>query len=107
MKGKELAGYMNKQQEMYGAIVTVTKEDPKLVKPGRYARFAKSLLENDYTPEQVLSLYSDGGWWYANDWRGKQGEAPTEIGIRQTIAIAAKESGQDSLITTEDGGVYF
>jgi hypothetical protein len=58
---------------MFDAIVQVCHLNPKI--DGSYiGRTKQALLKMGKTPEDVKAF---GGWWYANDWRGKQGQAPT------------------------------
>jgi len=40
---------------------------------------SKILKKSGATPEQIVSF---GKWWYSEDWRGKQGQAPTPAQVR-------------------------
>lgn len=47
---------------------------------------AKNLLRDErVSPELIRSIYSQGGVWYRQDWRGKRGEKPTLRQINETI----------------------
>jgi len=93
------------QQAMYKAIIDVCKLDEKLVPRGRFAKFSMALIAAGYTPEMLVDMYGDGGWWYREHWRGQQGNAPTEAHIRNTIGIA-KGATRASTVSGESGGVH-
>lgn len=63
-----------KRDLMFDAIVDVCALPPRI--DGSYvAKTKKDLLAMEKTPDEVLAF---GKWWYANDWRGKQGQPPTQ-----------------------------
>lgn len=81
------------QQIMVGILAEVTGLDFKLKSnAGRLAKRGTELLRAGYLPEQVQANYSDGGWWYLNDWRGQKDQKPTPEQIIQTIKQAIEES---------------
>ena len=43
----------------------------------------------DATPEQIVAF---GKWWYLNDWRGKQGQAPTPAQVREVWRVFKKHA---------------
>ncbi len=57
---------------------------------------ANDLLSAEYLPEQVVIAYGSGGWWQSVDWRGKRGDLPTAIQVRETIRTATRWSGQSA-----------
>ena len=75
---------------MNEAIIEITKTNTKLVAYTRYMRYAKSLVEADYTADELLLWYGEGGWWYTEHWKGQRAAPPTQNDISQTI-ISAKE----------------
>lgn len=69
---------------LFDAIVEVCILDPKI--DGSYiGKTKKALLKMEKTPQDVLDF---GLWWYANDWRGKQGQAPSQYNLVTEIAKA-------------------
>lgn len=42
------------------------------------------LAQPPATPELIRERYNGGGWWYANDWRGKKGDPPNLATLRET-----------------------
>lgn len=75
----------NPQSEMIGALMKVTGS----TSGGRLARPAADLIRAGKTAADVLAAYSPGGWWYANDWRGKKGQAPTVQQVIDTAGLTA------------------
>lgn len=74
------------QQNMVGAISMVTGYDLALKNNrGLIGNMASQLRAGDYTPEQVVAVYSPGGAWYKIDFRGKKGQKPTPGQMPQTI----------------------
>ena len=57
----------------------------------RVARLAAALGKLGATPEVVRQKYGRGGWYYAQDWRGKQGQLPGEAAVRETWGKWAAE----------------
>ncbi len=56
------------------------------INEGYLYKQAKELLKDErISPELIRSLYSPGGVWYKNDFRGKLGQAPTVSQIMMTI----------------------
>lgn len=77
---------------MVGAICEVTHTDYKIRRnAGQAARAAKELLAAGYTADDVRAVFGEGGWWYKEDWRGKQGQLPRIEQIAPDIA-KGKES---------------
>lgn len=82
---------LTEQQMMVGVLSRVTGLDVKIVaNRGRLGKDAKELVSANYSAENVEKLYTKGGWWYLNDWRGKKGQAPKLQDIKETIGIASK-----------------
>lgn len=53
---------------------------------GRLLKEAKVLSKDKrISPELIGQIYSKGGSWYKNDWRGKQGQSPRPEQIKETI----------------------
>lgn len=64
-----------KLKEMSAAIATVTGDDLAVKQTEkRVAQVAAQLLKANYVPSDLAPFRA---WWYANDWRGKAGQAPT------------------------------
>ncbi len=78
------------QREMVGALCEVMGLDSRLM-GARLARLAAALSRLGADPATVRSRYGRGGWYYANDWRGKQGQLPSEAAIRATWGAWAAE----------------
>lgn len=53
----------------------------------RYGKMAKSLLDADYTPEDIQAAFGSGGYWYKHDWRGKQKQLPNQKNIYDHIGV--------------------
>jgi hypothetical protein len=77
------AANSNDQSKMIGSLMRVTGS----VTGARVARQASDLIRAGFDPEHIEREYSQGGWWYANDWRGKKGQPPT---AEQIIATAGQ-----------------
>jgi len=87
---------------MVEALSQVTGLDLTLNYP-RLAKEAKDLQAVDYTPEQILKVYSPGGAWWTIDWRGKKGEPPQIALIRSTIAqlLSKKSNGRQPALEAQ------
>ena len=49
-------------------------------------REAKCLAKDArVSPELIRQIYSPGGIWYSQDWRGKKGQRPGLYDVRKTI----------------------
>lgn len=55
---------------------------------GKSAYIAKNIPSHEQTPKHA-EVFAE--WWYANDWRGKKGEAPTANQIIENWPAAMKE----------------
>ena len=55
-------------------------------------RYAKSLTKLGYTPADITSFAS---WWYLNDWRGKQKQAPTPAQVQEFLGTSKKTQPRD------------
>lgn len=76
------------QQDMFGAILTVTGWRVPAVPAGRVGKLAKDLLASGVFPHDVLLRFGttdpgEGWWWYTSDWRGQKGQRPDEKGLRE------------------------
>ena len=74
--------------QMFTALVTVCRVDPKL-KGGHIAKTAKSLLDAGYIPSDVDRFIY---WWNKNDFRGRRGEPPTLAQVTDKIMQAKQET---------------
>ena len=89
----------------------VTGMDIKIkTNAGRLAKRGKELLAAGYTPEQVEQLYSPGGWWYREDWRGQKGNPPKPENVGETIKTALDQqpkprAGGKQLIQLSSGEI--
>lgn len=52
----------------------------------RIVRDAQELIKAGYTPSTILRTYNSGGYWFKNDWRGKQGQRVRPKELKETIA---------------------
>jgi hypothetical protein len=68
------------QAEMFGAVAQVCRMDGQLCRK-QIGACAKALIKAEYTPADVAQF---GEWWVQNDFRGKQGQAPT---VAQMMAM--------------------
>lgn len=73
------------------AIEAVTGMDKRL-NYARMARDAKKYHLAGYSANQILKIYGEGGIYWRDDWRGKQGQVPNTATINQTIARYASMS---------------
>lgn len=69
-------------QPMFEAVCQLTQLDPKL-RAAAIGKTVKNLLAAGYTVESVTTLAT---WWRRNDFRGKQGQAPTLSQVEDTIS---------------------
>jgi len=67
---------------MAEAIIDVTGY---LAQPTRFLRLGKELIAAGATPVDVRRLYGLGGRYWLEDWRGKNGQRPSEHAIRETV----------------------
>lgn len=72
------------QQMMITALAEVMIMDIGL-NATRLGHLASDLLKSGILPDTIRAIYGEGGVWYSEDYRGKQGEPPNESGIRGTI----------------------
>ena len=72
---------------------------------GKIKRWATVLDGAGYAPLQVSDIYSPGGLWYTDDWRGKKGDMPTIGHINDTIkrlsSVPDKEEDRQKYVTGE------
>lgn len=87
-----------KQQAMLEAICNASQLDIVLAPKGRVGKVAAALVKARYTPEQVAHAYGTTGWWYREDWRGKQGQPPTPEQIAETIKRATQATSQATIL---------
>lgn len=106
-KPKRAITNSSEQQSMVGVLCEVMHKDTKM-NGKRFARFASDLLKSGYTPDEISSWYSSGGWYYQSDWRGKKGQVPNEAVIRDTVKMAkgTLNGSNHTAVQTSDGGVY-
>lgn len=94
---------------MMVSISKVTGMDLNLNR-GRIGAFAKDLLKEGYTAEQVQSIYGEGGVYWTTDWRAKLNARPNTTTIRETIKAYAKTEltspSAQKFVTASDGGTY-
>lgn len=70
-------------QKMFTALAELCCLNLKLItakERGMINQTEKVLRKADLTPAKIEAFKS---WWYANDWRGKQGQPPTLNQVRQ------------------------
>jgi len=61
---------------------------PMSLHKGRLFREAKLLMGDErVSAELIRQLYSPGGAWYQQDWRGKKGQKPRISEVRETIFV--------------------
>lgn len=73
----------NESRNMFAALADLCKIDLSLVTSdtrGKLNQTEKKLRQAGITPEELKRFDT---WWYANDWRGKQGQAPTPAQVRE------------------------
>lgn len=90
-----------KRDPLFDAIVEVCKLNPKI--SGSYiGKTRKALSDMGKTPDDIQRF---GVWWYANDWRGKQGQAPTQNQLVTEVekAILAPSNGHHPDKSKGDG----
>ena len=76
----------NYHREMFTALATLCKVDPKL-KRGQLNAASKRLREAGYDP---ASLDKFANWWYSQDFRGQQGKPPS-IGRVEELILQATQ----------------
>ena len=76
----------NYHREMFTALATLCKVDPKL-KHGQLNAASKRLREAGYDP---ASLDKFANWWYSQDFRGQQGKPPS-IGQVEELILQATQ----------------
>lgn len=76
----------NYHREMFTALATLCKVDPKL-KRGQLNAASKRLREAGYDP---ASLDKFANWWYSQDFRGQQGKPPS-IGQVEELILQATQ----------------
>jgi len=79
--------------EMIESLGKVTGMDPQLNRT-KLAKTAARMLKAGYTSQAIRAVFSAGGAWYSQDWRGKKGERPTLASISETIAALTPQAGQ-------------
>jgi hypothetical protein len=84
-------------QELYSALCYVCKLDGSLkTNKGRLNKLASEL--SGYTAVDIRRWYGPGGWWYQEDWRGKQGQAPALLQIPETIRKARERAAPGNVV---------
>lgn len=79
---------LNDNKAMFGAICEVCEYDWKIISDktrGRINQTGKILRDAGYTVEDIDKFRR---WWYINDWRGIEGQAPTIEDIRDNLKKA-------------------
>jgi hypothetical protein len=71
----------SEHQEMFRELASVCQVDPDL-QGSKIGKIAQILLKAKYTAEDVVSF---GVWWTAEDFRGKQGQAPSLAQVVELI----------------------
>ena len=56
-----------------------------LGQPTRFLKLGRDLIAAGATPGDVRTLYGQGGRYWLEDWRGKNGQRPSEHAIRETV----------------------
>jgi hypothetical protein len=88
------SGEKTVHQQMFDALQEATHLDAGL-NGGKIGKFSQRIIKAGYTSEQVKACYMPGGWWYTEDWRGRdKNEPPTLEQINDTIqrAVAGEKS---------------
>lgn len=67
---------------MAEAVIVVTGY---LGQPNRFLKLGRDLIAAGATPGDILALYGEGGRYWLEDWRGKNGQRPSEHAIRETV----------------------
>lgn len=55
-----------------------------------------SLLDAEYSPEEIATIYGDRGTWYTNYWLGQKGQKPSLANITSTISNLKNPQAQAS-----------
>lgn len=84
-------------QKMFTALADLCCFNLKLItakERGMLNQTEKALREAEITPAKIEAFKA---WWYANDWRGKQGQPPTLGQVRQVWGqFETAPNGKDS-----------
>ena len=76
-------------QEWVGALAVLCRLEWRIKSiAGRLAKRGKELHDAGYTVAQIEAAFGQDGWWYRNDWRGKQGQYPTPEQIQELVSQA-------------------
>lgn len=82
-KAKEPIAKKVEAKAMFKALAEVCQYDLGLISTkerGQLNQAEKKMRENGYTPDDLKGFEK---WWYAEDWRGKQRQAPSLNQIRE------------------------
>jgi len=71
----------------------------------KMAAQGKKLWSAGYAAREIGQYYSEGGWWYTQDWRGKRKERPNISTIRETIKAAREYENRPSPVHRNAQGV--
>ncbi|KKN35548.1 hypothetical protein LCGC14_0782390 [marine sediment metagenome] len=74
-------GFLN---ALAGQVATITKTDIDTAGPSTRESLKQLTLALSKKPNIEVKLPAYERWWYANDWRGKQGQPPTAFHIGDT-----------------------
>jgi len=86
----------NNQSVMVGVLSKVTGLDYNIrTNAGRLAKRSSELIKAGYFPAFIEKHYGIGGWWYLNDWRGKNNSPPTPEQILETVGQIRNGREQD------------
>jgi hypothetical protein len=77
---------------MFGAILDVTGWRVPAVPAGRVGKLATALLASGASADAIRERFGtvdpgEGWWYYKADWRGKQGQRPSEAALRENCMI--------------------
>lgn len=76
------------RDELFDSLSQVCRIDPRLCtteQRGALNQTLGLLRKEGHTPAEVCEV---GKWWFASDWRGKQGQAPNPAQVREVWAQA-------------------
>jgi hypothetical protein len=79
------------------ALAEVTSLSMDINKSQILKEAAKLAKDKRVSPELIRQIYSKGGLWYTEDWRGKQGQKPSLYDVAKTI-FAFYDTGTDGTI---------
>ena len=91
----------NESFVMFKALTDLCQIDTELIGKGEkdgWFKAAKTMRDNGYTPADIESF---GVWWYANDWRGKQNQPPTQKQIKSTWGQFKRSLAQNGASANE------